>query len=140
MDFMTNQGEIGWNMSALDLLLKHNKVSTAHFQISLFTNMIHFVDQSEGKNLYSIQISLKGNGHTLQSANQKLCPTCCICKIKENWQNASTKVLKVGKVAIQQHTTNREMKLLTTQTMMTMNPPTVILVLLQRIKKVCELF
>ena len=68
---MTNQGEIGWNMSALDPLLKFNKVSTAYFQISLFSDMIHFVDESKGKDLIAMQISLKENGHTPQPANQK---------------------------------------------------------------------
>jgi len=97
MDFMTNQGEIGWNMSALDPLLKRNKVSTAHFQISLFSDMIHFVDQSEGNDLIAMQISLKEKGHTPQPANQKLRLTCCICKIEENWQNARDELMKVCK-------------------------------------------
>ncbi len=82
MDFMTNQGEIGWKMSALDLSSKCNKVSTAHFQISLFANMIHFVDQSKGNYLTLMQISLKENGHIQQPTNQKLRPICCICKLK----------------------------------------------------------
>lgn len=56
-DLMTNQGQVGWNMSARDQKLKRQHVTTAMFQLSLAMDMIHFVDESEVVDLVAMQVS-----------------------------------------------------------------------------------